>query len=512
MPYFFLTCNDSQRKNHMYKEFDGFDITHINCPEGDYSREQSAPLGFSRILDAGAQIQNSDQQFKPFVLMEDDIKINREIPDMMGLPDNTDLLYIGRSVCGMHKTQWSWDTFYRPFNEQIDRVYNMLSLHGVVICSVRGMLTLQKCMMEGLFKQDTWDIYTAQIQPYLHVYVLKDPLVYQFGELQHSPEYGKEIEQYTLGGLPGSEPLTESSSTYREHFRPEILSCVSMHQMEEKHFTVTPNEWCFPLQPVLKISNHPSGGFFSCCSVILASLVHHHVNNNSLPPAICTKDLFMCYKTLDDKYTDIYSRFFKLDESVNLPDDINFLPEDKGDNRCFHYNYPDQLPYESLDYDILTPLIHRYFQPSDMVKAYVDRIMTDNSLDVDNTCVLYYRGLDKHKEYTLASYNEYINKVKQIQQQDPDVAVLIQTPEQDFLEYALEKLTGAKYIPTNKTTYKKHAENLHHIQHVDYEDILHFNATVHIMSKCKYIITGRDNTACWLRLLRGNCSDCHVVQ
>lgn len=495
----------------MYNEFSGFNITHIDCPQGDYNREQSAPLGFSRVLDAGAQIQDNSQHFKPFVLLEDDIKINREIPDIMNVPDCTDLLYIGRSVCGMHKTHWSWDTFYRPFNKDIDRIYNMLSLHGVVICSVRGILTLQKCMMEGLFKQDTWDIYTAQIQPYLNVYALTDPLIYQFGELQHSPEYGEEIEQYTLGGLPGSEPLTESDNAYREHFRPEILSCVSMHQIEEKHFVLTPNEWCFPSQPVLKISNHPRGGFFSCCSIILSALVHHHQVRGSLPLKICTKDLFVCYKTPTEKHIDIYPHFFKLDESVDISDDMSFIVEDKGDNYCFHYSYPEQLSYESLDYDILTPLIHRYFQPSDTVKTYVDRIMSNNSLDVNNTCVLYYRGLDKHIEYPLAPYDDYINKVKQIQQQDPGVDILIQTPEQEFLEYALEALPEAKHITTNKTASKIQTENLHHLHHVDYEDILHFNATVHIMSKCKYIVSGRDNTACWLRLFRGSCSDCYVV-
>jgi mannosyltransferase OCH1-like enzyme len=56
----------------------------------------------------------------------------------------------------------------------------MLSLHGIMICSLRGMLSIQKCMLEGYFKNTVWDIFTANIQPYLNVYALKNPLVYQY--------------------------------------------------------------------------------------------------------------------------------------------------------------------------------------------------------------------------------------------------------------------------------------------------------------------------------------------
>jgi len=59
----------------------------------------------------------------------------------------------------------------------------MLSLHGIIVCSIRGLLTLQKCFLESYFKNIIWDTYTAQIQPYLNIYALKKPLVYQFGEI-----------------------------------------------------------------------------------------------------------------------------------------------------------------------------------------------------------------------------------------------------------------------------------------------------------------------------------------
>jgi hypothetical protein len=83
----------------------------------------------------------------------------------------------------MKKTNWCYDVCYTNINEDIIRVYNMRSLHGIIICSPRGLLGIQKCMLEGYFKNIIWDIFTAQIQPFYNVYALKIPLVYQYGEI-----------------------------------------------------------------------------------------------------------------------------------------------------------------------------------------------------------------------------------------------------------------------------------------------------------------------------------------
>jgi hypothetical protein len=59
----------------------------------------------------------------------------------------------------------------------------MLSLHGIIICSARGLLAIQKCMLESYFKDVIWDIFIAQVQPFYNVYALKKPLVYQWSEI-----------------------------------------------------------------------------------------------------------------------------------------------------------------------------------------------------------------------------------------------------------------------------------------------------------------------------------------
>ena len=49
----------------------------------------------------------------------------------------------------------------------------MLAFHGTIVCSTRGLLTMQKCMFESYYQNKIYDLYTALIQPYLNVYALK---------------------------------------------------------------------------------------------------------------------------------------------------------------------------------------------------------------------------------------------------------------------------------------------------------------------------------------------------
>lgn len=56
----------------------------------------------------------------------------------------------------------------------IINVNNMHSFHWIIVCSIRGLLTLQKCMIESYFKNIIYDIFTAKNQLYLNVYALKN--------------------------------------------------------------------------------------------------------------------------------------------------------------------------------------------------------------------------------------------------------------------------------------------------------------------------------------------------
>jgi hypothetical protein len=180
--YYYLTCNNKIRKDHLENEFKKYKLVEVN-PIMNIGRIKSGSTGFSKILDQACINQVKNKPFQPFVIFEDDVKKYNDFPANIEIPDDTDILYIGLSKCGRKKQKHCSTVCSKNINDNIIRIYNMLSLHGIIVCSIRGLLTLQKCFLESYFKNIIWDTYTAQIQPYLNIYALKKPLVYQFGEI-----------------------------------------------------------------------------------------------------------------------------------------------------------------------------------------------------------------------------------------------------------------------------------------------------------------------------------------
>ena len=184
MTYYFLTYNNEARQKHIMNEFQNFKL--VKVKGGDNGGKYiSGATGFSRILDLACITQEKDAPFEPFAIFEDDVKKNREFPSTIEIPDDADILYIGSSVWGMTFGTQShlFSVCFKNVNKDIIRVYNMLSLHGIIICSMRGLLAMQKCILEDLFKNRGYDISIAQMQPHINAYALKNPLVYQYGKI-----------------------------------------------------------------------------------------------------------------------------------------------------------------------------------------------------------------------------------------------------------------------------------------------------------------------------------------
>jgi hypothetical protein len=213
--YYFLTYKNEKRKNHMLNEFKQFDITAIESVP-DNSKYKSAVMGYSKIFDLASFNQDRDKPFQPFVMLEDDVKQYRQFPDNIEIPDDTDILYIGLSICGMRPGTWCEDVRYTNVNENIIKIYNMLASHGIMICSSRGLVAIQKSMLEGYYKDIPWDIFIAEIQPYYNVYALRKPLVYQSAELG-GQEFPTKIEYHTLN--------KEMDSSWVNKTNTSVISC-----------------------------------------------------------------------------------------------------------------------------------------------------------------------------------------------------------------------------------------------------------------------------------------------
>lgn len=198
LKYYILTYRNPKRREHVLQELRGYDITFIESIPQD-STYKSGAMGHSKIFDKAIQ-KNS---FEPFVVLEDDIKKYRDFPDEIQIPNDTDILYIGISKCAYEKEDWGFQLVYQSHDDNVIRIYNMLSTHGYIICSIRGLLLVQKSLLEGYFKNKPWDIFMTQMQPHYHAYALKRPLIYQCKELggaEHETKF--ELEDSFSNSLP----------------------------------------------------------------------------------------------------------------------------------------------------------------------------------------------------------------------------------------------------------------------------------------------------------------------
>tara|TARA_E500000178_G_C16935935_1_gene714009 strand:+ start:310 stop:1020 length:711 start_codon:yes stop_codon:yes gene_type:complete len=192
LKYYYLTVpkTNDNRKIHLLEEFKEFNLKEVNPVPASYFKNnkiKSGATGFLKILELASLEMGND--FQPFVIFEDDVKKNRKFPDFIEIPDNCDLFYLGLSEWGITNNinrGFRNSVCYSDVdnNDDIIRIFNMLSTHGMIICSIKGMLTLQKCLLEDFYKCNLgYDITVCCIQPYLNVYALKEPLVYQYSKL-----------------------------------------------------------------------------------------------------------------------------------------------------------------------------------------------------------------------------------------------------------------------------------------------------------------------------------------
>lgn len=176
--YFLTVDTNGIRKHHMMNEFKDFDINEVN-PIIGIERSKSVATGFSKMIDLGLRNQNKILPFQPFIIYEDDCSKYREFPNYIDIPDDADLLYIGISQYSIDSTSHHYNNYFEIINDDIIKIQNMLSAHGIMICSAAGAIAIQKAVLEGYFKNAVFDIFLAQIQHYYNVYALKVPLVYQ---------------------------------------------------------------------------------------------------------------------------------------------------------------------------------------------------------------------------------------------------------------------------------------------------------------------------------------------
>lgn len=198
IPIFCLTCeSDESESNEKRKsikaEFGSMNnglgpefINPIIIHKGEkIPKNKSGASGFIRIIESGLMKQIPEKPFIPFIILEDDVSFFADYSKSrdINIPENADILYIGLSCCSMNAESFHYNNYYQSIQNNcyndVVRIKHMLASHGLIICSPLGASALQRTMMETWFSEKAWDIPMAYIQPYYHIYALREPIVYQ---------------------------------------------------------------------------------------------------------------------------------------------------------------------------------------------------------------------------------------------------------------------------------------------------------------------------------------------
>lgn len=240
-----------------------------------------------------------------------------------------------------------------------------------------------------------------------------------------------------------------------------------------------------------------NAGFFSCCSVKLTKIVEYINSNKTFPKDVDSSKQFSWYKNYENKNKDITFDYFQ--NYINIPNVNITYPID------YHWNH-QFINYSNIDYKCITPLIQKYFSPSDEINIIINNIEKKYNLLYENICVLFYRGNDKNTETKKCTYHEYLIYINQLLKKNPNLVFLIQSDETEFIEFITNKFPNNSFYFKDEIRHMKKCNSTVDIEmsSQNYEFSKKYLAITIIMSKCNHIICGSGNCDIWIMLYRGN--------
>lgn len=236
----------------------------------------------------------------------------------------------------------------------------------------------------------------------------------------------------------------------------------------------------------MKITISQNAGFFSCCSVILYFIIYTFNKYKKLPDIIDTSNTF---KNLYNSY---YNDYFDLQNIIITYNDIIE----------FNMNYQVVNP-DDINYNNLKPFLKKYFTPNEVIVNIKKHYIDNYKIDINNTCAIYFRGTDKYTEFTRPDWSKYIDFATNILKENKDIVFLVQSDEQEFIDYFSLKFSNSiiikdKIIEKSKET----IANQNGLFNIDEQQKL--MAIVLIMAECKHVLCNISNLSLWIALYRGN--------
>lgn len=252
-----------------------------------------------------------------------------------------------------------------------------------------------------------------------------------------------------------------------------------------------------------------SAGFFSCCSVRLDAIIQYYKRYGKLPHKVDSTQQYRLYKLPGQENTDITREFFldPEDVSVEIRETPNYRENFQGLNYRAQINYAPILPF-----------VQKYFSPNAEIMDAVAHFEQKYDIDYNNTCVLFYRGLDKVTEFPLPTYRDVFARARKIanKHSGSKLRFLIQSDEADFIDAALVEFPGAivfrdetRALPRQNTSvdlfYRDKLEHRDKLENFYYAKL--FFAIVLIMGRARYFVCNTGNISIWTCFYRGGADE-----
>lgn len=244
-----------------------------------------------------------------------------------------------------------------------------------------------------------------------------------------------------------------------------------------------------------------NAGFFSCSTIALMDAIHYYNENKGLPDQFDRTEQYMHYKAYAGQ--DLITYYFDQWSigHVHAPyEGAMPMPYD-----CMSIQF---TPYRTLPIDDWMGITAKYFHPSDHIGNIAYNLKVKYNLDYDNTCAVFFRGNDKKREMSIAPYEAFIQKAREVKEANPNIRFLVQPDETEFLNAFLQEFPNSVFFEETPHISKQDSAVFYELpRHERAEYGARFFAAVLCISKCSQIITHSGNCGLWACLYRGNANN-----
>lgn len=241
-----------------------------------------------------------------------------------------------------------------------------------------------------------------------------------------------------------------------------------------------------------KVIIRHNSGFFSNCSVSLHAIIHHFNNRQQLPTSVDFSRTFRNFAEPGASLANVYEEYFDPDPGLTFPF-----------RELIDFPLYSLFDYRKEQFDLVAPLMKKYFTPSAAALAKGSRLRARYRLQTDNLLTICYRGTDKFHDTTLGSYDTFLDRAAEILSREPDLRVLVQTDQSQFLDRACERL--GRVMAFEELPRTESNTVMHDI--IDRGKVAWaqtFLGAIHLIADSRHLVLHTGNVARWICLYRGH--------